>query len=612
MKIPAFSILPLCAGLISLVLMASTVQARQVRVVSPDGKVSAFVNDDGGALTYRVTADGKPVLDSSPIGLRSNGRDLGKAVSIKSFRRGKIDERYAIFGGKAWASNKANTATISLASNGETIEADVHVANDGVAVRLRLPALPGRSVDADLSGWNLAGGNPRLWATEFLPDYENVYAATTLDKLGNKNYGLPLTAKVNGLWVTLSEAAVVDYGDSSIHLNDGTLVTSLYADPQGWHTDEAVVQPWRVTIVARDLTGLVNTTLVQNLNPPPSKALAGAKWIRPGRSSWQWLAIGDPLEGDQKQWVDWTHQLGFEYYLIDDGWAKWQQPWQSLTDTVAYARTQGVGIWVWVHSNDVATPAARQALFRRFADIGVVGVKVDFPQGANREWTNWYIDTAKEAAADHLMVDFHGAAKPSGTERTWPNVLTREGVRGHEWHITRYNRKLPSEHDTILPFTRYVVGPGDYTPTVFEPKELQGNSWAHELAQMVIFTSPYLSMGGHPETYLSNPGLDVLKAVPAIWDQTLVLDGSEPGKAVIMARRSGNDWYIAAINNGEARDVTVKLSFLQKGPWQLVELSDSQDKPDAYNRHSKPVTPDQSITLNMRARGGFVARLQIR
>jgi alpha-glucosidase len=604
-------IVSLVGGLITLLLAASVAQARPVAVLSPDGKVAALISDARGVLTYRVSADGRSVLDPSPLGIRSNGLDLGTGAAIRKTQRGKLAERYPFHGGKAWADNNANTATVFLTSNGVAFEADVHVANDGVAVRLRLPALAARKVEADGSGWKLAENDPRVWATEFLPDYENAYAETSLTKLGDKTYGLPLTAKVNGLWVTLSEAAVVDYGDSAIHLTrDGMLATRLYADPDGWSTDEAVVQPWRVTIIARDLTGLVNSTLVQNLNPPPSADLAEAKWIRPGRSSWQWLAIGDPLENDQHQWVDWTHELGFDDYLIDDGWAKWQAPWPSLAETVQYARQQGVGIWVWVHSQDVSAPAMRQALFKRFADIGVVGVKVDFPKQDNREWSNWYADTAKDAAAEHLMVDFHGASKPTGTERTWPNVLTREAVRGHEWHITRYNRKLTADHDTILPFTRYVVGPGDYTPTVLETKELQGNSWAHELAQMVIFTSPYLSMGGHPLTYLSNPGLDLLKSVPATWDETIVLAGSEPGKVAVMARRSGSDWFIAAINNGEARDMAVNLAFLKKGSWQMVELADDPDKSDSYKRSVKTVTSDQPVTLNLRSRGGFIAHIR--
>ncbi len=424
-------------------------------------------------------------------------------------------------------------------------------------------------------------------------------------------HGLPLTANVDRFWVTISEAAVVDYGDLAVTRGtDGLLAGALYADPKGWQTDTAVVQPWRVTIVTRDLTGLVNSTLVQNLNPPPSPALAKADWIRPGRSTWQWLAIGDPLESDQHQWVDWTKALGFEYYLVDEGWSKWKQPWGTLADTTRYARSKGIGVWAWIHSNTVAEPAARRALLHRLAESGIVGVKIDFPEPAGRSWVNWYADTARDAAAERLMVDFHGAAKPSGTERTWPNVRTREGVRGHEWHITRYNRVLPPAHDTILPFTRYVIGPGDYTPTVFQPKELQGNSWAHELAQMVLFTSPYLSTGGHPRTYLENPAVDVLKAIPSAWDETRVLPGSEPGTLAGFARRRGKDWFIAVINGAEARSLTIGLGFLGQGRWHLTALSDDPALPDGFVRTERTTSPRDAISATLRSRGGFVGWLR--
>jgi alpha-glucosidase len=238
---------------------------------------------------------------------------------------------------------------------------------------------------------------------------------------------------------------------------------------------------------------------------------------------------------------------------------------------------------------------------------GVAGVKIDFPPPTDRWWSTWYWDTARDAAAHHLLVDFHGATKPTGMERTWPNVLTREGVRGHEYQITRYKRLLKPEHDTILPFTRYVVGPGDYTPTVFESKELQGNTWGHELAQAIIFTSPFLCFGGHPKDYLSNPAEDVLKAIPPIWDETLVLPGSEPGKVVAFARRSGKHWFVAVINGADPTTLDLPLGFLGKGTWSVIELFDRKGQPDKWDRKTDRVASSGHIPLHLAFRGGFVA-----
>jgi len=508
------------------------------------------------------------------------------------------------------AVNRANEATVPITSHGESCLVDVHVADDGVGVRLRLSARPGRKVQADHSSW-IIEGDPVVWAAKLDASYESQYQTTSLQQLGSDSYGLPITAHIGNIYATLTEAALKDYGDLAVRRGaDGALEGQLYADPEGWTTDDAVIQPWRVTIIARDLTKLVNSTLVQNLNPPPDPKLVKTDWIVPGRSAWQWMAIGDPQFDDQKQWVDWTNQLGFEYYLVDEGWKRWKDAWKSLASVTAYAKTKNVKVWLWVHSNEVKDSEARKAYFRRAVEAGIVGVKIDFPHASNRWWSTWYHDTTRDAAEFKLLVDFHGAAKPTGMERTWPNQLTREGVRGHEWHMTRYKRVLQPAHDTILPFTRYVAGPGDYTPTVFESKELQGNTWAHELAQMVVYTSSFLCTGGHPRDYVANPARDVLSAIPAVWDETRVLNGSEPGNVVAMARRSGNAWFIAVINGGNATSLDIPLGFLGDGKWKGSRLYDSKEKPDAWDRQDGAATKADHIRLNLSPRGGFVAWLR--
>ena len=582
----------------------------QVLVKSPDGTVQAEVTADGGNLRYRILVDGKQVLAPSTLGIRSDGAEWGQGVTLGATHRHAVNERYAFFGAHRVAVNQASEAEILAQSHGMPYEIDLHVANDGVAVRLRLPAKAGRQVEADHSAWRL-DGDPTLWVTAWNPGYEKPYGTTSLSQLGSNALGMPLTARVGQVYLTFTEAGLKDYGDLGLRPGpDGVLQGMLFNDPQGWTTDEAVVQPWRVTVVARDLTTLVNTTLVQNLNPAPAPALAHAAWIKPGRSSWQWLSVGDPQQDDQTQWVDWTKQLGFEYYLIDEGWSHWKDPWANLADVVRYATKQNIKIWIWVHSREVQDPGARRAYFARARQAGVVGVKIDFPPPTNRALSNWYWDTARDAAAVHLMVDFHGATKPTGMERTWPNALTREGIRGHEYQITRYGRRLDAVHDTVLPFTRYIAGPADYTPTVFEPKELQGNTWGHELAQSILFTSPFLCFGGNPKDYLANPAKDVLEAIPSVWDETRVLPGSEPGKIAAEARRSGDQWFLAVINGKDATSLQVPLNFLGKGSWKATELFDTATRPDAWDRKDTIATSGDHIQLNLATRGGFVARLQ--
>ncbi len=581
--------------------------AKPVTVTSPDGKVKSELSATDGTVRYRVTVDGKEVVAPSRIGILSNGVELGQDAVLGKPQFRKVNEQYKFFGAHSVALNRAQEATVPVTSHGESYMVDIHVANDGVGVRLRLSAKQGRKIEADRSSWAIEG-DPVVWAAQLDAAYESMYRTTSLQKLGSESYGMPITARIGDIYLTLTEAALKDYGDLAVKLGrDGALEGQLYADPEGWTTDDAVIQPWRVTVIARDLTELVNSTLVQNLNPPADPKLAKADWIVPGRSAWQWMAIGDPQFDDQKQWVDWTQQLGFEYYLVDEGWHRWKDNWASLASVAAYAKTKNVKVWLWVHSNEVKTPELRKAYFRKAVEAGIVGIKIDFPPACNRWWSTWYHDTARDAAEFKLLVDFHGANKPTGMERTWPNQLTREGVRGHEWHMTRYKRVLEPAHDTVLPFTRYIAGPGDYTPTVFETKELQGNTWSHEVAQMVIFTSPFLCTGGHPRDYLANPARDVLSAIPAVWDETRVLNGSESGKVVAMARRSGNQWFVAVINGDEATSLNIPLGFLGDGKWTVSRLYDSKEKPDAWDRQDGTVTKGENVQLNLSPRGGFVA-----
>ncbi len=603
-----------CATLLTV--LACLPAAEPLVVTSPDGALRAEVSAEGGALRYRVLAGADEILRPSGLGLRTDGVDLATGAVLGTAQVSDLEERYRVFGGKAQAHHQARQASVPVTTGRETWTLEVRVANDGVAVRCRLPARAKRKVEADTTTWNFPGDVP-VWASyRDNGCYENMLFQDTLQGLTNgKTLDLPLTARVGNRWVAITEAVLRDYADLGVAATgDHVLAGRLVADTKGWSTDDAVTQPWRVTMVAPDLTALVNSTLVQDLNPPPRADLVDAPWIRPGRSSWQWMAAGDPKFPEQSQWIAWTKTLGFEYYLVDDGWKKWKDgardQWECLKSVCDEAKAQGVGVWMWVHSKEVQDPAARAAYLDRCAATGVVGVKIDFMPATNRWWSTWYEDAARDAADRKLMVDFHGATKPTGMERTWPNEMTREGIRGHEWQMTRYKRVLDPAHDTILPFTRYLAGHGDYTPTVFATKELAGNSWAHELAQAVVFTSPFLCYGGHPKDYVANPAMDVMKDIPATWDETRILDGTDPGKRVLSARRQGRTWFIGVLNGAEATTVTPSLGFLGQGSWTATILADAANDPAAWDRREATVTAATTLTLALRSQGGAVVRLR--
>ncbi len=595
--------------------LCTTVQAAEIKVSSPDGKAVIAVTDAGG-LSYSVIFDGREVVAKSRFGIVADDVDLGADVKLGKTSSRTIRESYAMFGGHAEAINNCRETTVSVRSAaGENYELDVRAYNDGVALRAQLAAKPGRKIIGESTEWKLSG-NPLAWYQTDFGSYEGLFQSNRLEDLAaSRKIPLPITFTLpGGGYALVTEANLVNYSDLGVQIAaDHSLRAYFHASQTGWTSDAAVIQPWRVTLLARDLNALVNSDLIRNLCPPAPPELAKAVWIQPGRSSWQWWSSGGPRYSEQRQWVDWTKQLGFEYYLVDEGWKAWKDndrdAWACLREVCDYAKTNGVKIWAWVNSSDVSNPTTRSNFLDRAAAAGVAGVKIDFEPEANVRWVNWYDESLRDATARKLLLDFHGANKPIGRERTWPNELTRESIRGHEYHILRYRRTLPPQHDCILPFTRFVIGPGDYTPTVFNPKELRGFTWARELAQAVVFTSPFLCYADHPTNYLDNPAVDVLKAIPSTWDETVVLPGSEIGKCAAFARRKGAVWFVGVINGPDSTTLDFPLTFLGSGKYDMIQLGDATGRDDAWQREEKIVRRGDPVRLALRPGGGCVIEL---
>jgi alpha-glucosidase len=598
--------------------LCAAVQAAEIKVSSPDGKAVITLTDAGG-LSYAVAFDGREVVAKSRFGIIADDVDLGADVKLGKTSSRKIRESYAMFGGHSEANNNCREITVSVRNAaGETYELDARAYNDGVALRARLAAKPGRKINGESAEWKLSGNSLAWYQTDF-GSYEGLFQSSRLEDLpAGKKIPLPITFTLpGGGYALVTEANLLNYSDLGVQIApDHSLGAFFHASQSGWTDGNAVVQPWRVTLLARDLNALVNSDLIRNLCPAAPPELAKADWIQPGRSSWQWWSSGGPVYSEQHQWVDWTKQLGFEYYLVDEGWKGWKEngldAWACLREVCDYSKTNGVKIWAWVNSSDVATPATRTAFLDHAVEAGVAGVKIDFEPQANPRWVQWYEDSLRDADARKLMLDFHGANKPVGRERTWPNELTRESIRGHEYHILRYHRTLPPQHDCILPFTRFVIGPGDYTPTVFNPKELRGYTWARELSQAIVFTSPFLCYADSPKNYLENPAVDVLKAIPSTWDETVVLPGSEIGKCAAFARRKGTVWFVGVINGPDSTTLDFPLDFLGRGNYEMIQLGDAPGRDDAWQREEKIVKRGDPVRLSLRSGGGCVIELSRR
>jgi alpha-glucosidase len=592
-------------------MVAAQAREGEVAIKSPDGKIVATVRA-GGHLSYTVDFHGKPVLGKSELGISVAGSDLGERAAFAGKpKTSTINERYATRGVHTEAVNHCKVAIIPLTSGAVNWQLEVRVFNDGVGYRYRVPGSGTRRINGESSEWNVPIGSILWHQDENNPSYESRFYP---DIVGQLPKGLklmaPATLKFPGGagYGMMTEANLVSYSDMALEATGESSFKALFHyDASGWDQDGEIVSPWRVTILAADLNTLVNSDLIKNLCPAAAPELENAGWIKPGRSIWHWLTGGAPKLEEQKSWVDGTRQMGYEYYLVDDGWRTWNgggdNAWNALAEIVSYAKTQKVAIWAWVNSQYVFKPEERAAYLKRAKDIGIVGLKIDFPHPANSVWVQWYDDTLRDAAAAGLMIDIHGAVKPTGRERLWRNEMTREAVSGRE------QGKNPSVHDTTLPFVRYVQGPADYTPTLLIPKRLDGSTFAHELAMPIVFTSPYLCMGDNPQHYLDSEAADVLKALPPVWDETRVLPNSEIGQLAAFARRSKDAWFIGAINNTLPRRETISLSFLGNGDYKLIELADNPDRTDAFARSERVITRKESLTMPLRKDGGYVAWL---
>ena len=378
--------------------------------------------------------------------------------------------------------------------------------------------------------------------------------------------------------------------------------------------------PWRIIEIGKDLNTLVNCDIVANVSPALDKKLFPkgyhTKWIRPGRSVWSWLAGRGPVSlENMKRFSDLAAQLGFEYNLVDEGWGYWKDSaqkkdsWGLMKELVDYSSAKGVKIWVWKAYPDrggipgLKDKQQRIAFFSKCKELGIAGLKIDFFDSERQEIIRFYQDALADAARYQLMINFHGANKPTGESRTWPNEMTREAIRGLE------NGGPFANHSTILPFTRLLAGHADYTPVHFGGK-LAGSSWAHQVATMIMFTSPLMCLGADPQSIIDNPCRAMIQSIPGDWDETIVLPQSRIGEVALFARRKGKEWFIAAINGSkDPKMIEVDLTFI-KGKCTLTAVKDDSLKQDSVVLDQLSVKPSDKLQIKLNGYGGYAARLR--
>ena len=588
------------------------------QVTSPNGKLSAQAEGKTLVISY----DGKKALQME---------ELPFASTDFSFVRNVKEDYRMLTGKRLVCSNEGNEYVATL---GEGVKMVLRLYNDGIAFRYDYPEA---WTGSDPTVFRIPEGT-RRWMQQWTDSYEGFFPLSTTYKVEpvpsfsgiskseegyNNRWGYPaLLEPQDGLFVLLSEANIEHGQSASCLYNDKELFKVVPADLTKGTVPIVRNTPWRVAIIG-SLGDVVESTLITDVSNPCQ--IADTNWIQPGVVSWVYWAYnhGSNDYSIIKKYVDMAATLHLPYVLIDAEWDQMDQlasnEGKTIEDAVAYAKEKGVKPMIWYNSSvgwvdgaptpkyRLNKPEDREKEFAWCEKLGVAGVKIDFFSGDNQMNMDYCLDLLESAARHHLLVNFHGATIPRGWQRTWPNLMSTEGVYGAEWYnnVPTFTAKAAA-HNATLPFTRNVIGPMDYTPCAFSDSQHPHiTTHAHELALTVLFESGLQHLADKPESFLAQPQevQDFLGHLPSVWDETHLVSGY-PGESVVIARRSGSTWYIAGINGTDEEKELPLLSRRGQGWSDQPQITAFLDA----GEHQWQIQTFTQLpaTVTCRPRGGFV------
>jgi alpha-glucosidase len=635
--------------------MLERLSAKTLDVISPDKKLVVKV-DVSDELTYSLFYSGREIMPPSSISLTLDGyRILGRNARLKNIQRRSVDEKIypPVREKRRVIVDRFNEAVLNFQGSYSLI---FRAYDDGAAYRFAAN-FPGKvKVISEQATFRFGTGDSVYFPFQegFETAFEKVYSYLPLNKVTAEKMGYtPVLVDVkDGPKVLITDSDLDDYpgmflkgsedGSASLaaifapypleeeQVRDRTLRVKKGADYIAF-TDGKRAFPWRVLAVARKDGDLIESDLVYRLAGPLK--LKDTSWIKPGKVAWDWWNANNLFGVDfesglntatYKYYIDFASKYGLEYVILDEGWSdpadlSKVNPQIDLKGLLDDAKKKNVGIILWCVW--LTLERQMQEALDQFQKWGVAGIKVDFMDRDDQKVVNFYRRVAKEAAARKLTVDFHGAFKPTGLRREYPNVLTREGVMGLEH--SKWSDNVTPEHDLTIPFTRMVAGPMDFTPgamvnaaeknfrPIFTTPMSQGTR-CHQLAMYVVYESPLQMLSDSPSRYLREPEvMEFLGPVPTVWDETKVLD-AKVGDYVVVARKSGDDWYLGAMTDWTPRELVVKLDFLDEGEYEAVIYADginASKYASDYRKSLKRLTRGDSLKISMAPGGGWVARL---
>ena len=583
---------------------------------SPNGKISITPYNKGLCVNYGQ----QKVLQIPTLGYE------GYPSKVEFVDKGTLTDDYRMLSGKRL--HCKNQARLYEAKLSENLRLVMRLYNDGVAFRYEWSGLRNQVLPKEQTTFLIPEGTKR-WMQQWTEAYESFFPLTTTYKVEpipsfsgifksaegyNNRWGYPaLISPADDVFVLLSEANIERRQSASCLFNDGENFR-VVPDKNDVRVSGIWRSPWRVAIIG-SLGDVVESTLITDVSSP--NKLLDTSWIHPGVVSWIYWAYNHGSNDYQiiKKYVDMAVTLKLPYVLIDAEWDEMKDG-KTIEEAVAYATSQGVKPLIWYNSSvgwidgapgpkfRLNKPEDREREFAWCEKIGVAGVKIDFFSGDNQMNMDYCIDLLECAARHHLLVNFHGATIPRGWQRTYPNLLSTEGVYGAEWYnnVPTFTAQA-ARHNATLPFTRNVIGPMDYTPCAFSDSQHPHiTSKAHELALTVLFESGLQHLADKPESYLAQPQAvqDFFTELPTVWDETRFVAGY-PGKSAVLARRFGHSWYVAGINGlDEAQTFSLDLSFIKSSD-KIQYFADAPDGSWAItNIDSFPTQ------LTCQPRGGFV------
>jgi alpha-glucosidase len=632
---------------ILLVFTGTSVFSQNITVISPDNNIVITISN-GEKLSYSVSYKERSIVNPSQLGfeLKDEPAMTGNFAILNQSLNNFNETWVPVVKSKhAEIINKYNELVLTLKEkSGQMRQMMLYVRayNDGAAFRYKLSRgakVGDRQIVKELTSFNVPG-DPKAWIVEYkgyASSNEAEFFEHPLSYLNEKSVaGMPMLMEYgNNWWVAITEAKIENYAAFYIGTNGTTnqLTTKLVPVPGEPESgvkvrfNDEVFTPWRVLMIGESPGTLIESEIIQNLNDPC--AIKDPSWINPGMSAWDhWWSGEVKMEMPViKQYIDLASEMGWPYMLVDWQWyGKFNNPEADITrwapqinmpEIIAYAKSRNVKIIVWLYSSDVNRNSAYKEAFPLYEKWGVAGIKIDFMDRDDQQMVNWYHDIIKCAAENHLLVDFHGAYKPDGIIRTWPNMITREGVMGNEYY--KFSNKMSPEHNVKLAFTRMLAGQMDYTPGGFlnvtkeqfkqQTPALVWNTRAAELSKFIIYESPLTVVCDHPDNILNQPGADFLKIVPTTWDDIKFV-GGYPGEYVAIAKLKGDTWFLGVMNNSIGKTLELKTDFLPAGNYDAAVWADTKNSdkdPKELKKSTMIIKSKETIKVTLAKNGGFVA-----